>query len=193
MGLFGGGNSSSSNATTNNDNRQVLTNTTTSYDLSDHSSTALNNSNNTYVTDGGAFGLVGGAVGAMSDLALAAVRGANSSLQSGYDYADHVFDTATMFANQQSSQALGVAQNAFDKASTLQKDALTTAQGAYAEASRATATAWTQANQAAQAAQGATQAAYADAKGTTDSQKQIILGVLAVAGLMALGTMYKKG
>lgn len=35
--------------------------------------------------------------------------------------------------------------------------------------------------------------AYADAKGTTDSQKQIMLGVIAVAGVLALSAMKARG
>lgn len=35
--------------------------------------------------------------------------------------------------------------------------------------------------------------AYADAKGTTDSQKQIMLGVLVVAGVMALAAFKARG
>lgn len=187
MGIFGGGNSSSTNNnTTNNyDQRQVITTTTENYDLSDHSVTN--------VTDGGA-------IKAMADVTSLALNNSAAQTLAGYQYADHIFDTATVFAN----NALNASSDAFSQASKMQADTLVGARQAYADANKSVVTAYdkaqdqtlkayTAAQAASQNAQAATAAAYADAKGTTDSQKQIILGVLAVAGVMALAMFQRKG
>jgi hypothetical protein len=186
MGLFGGGNSSSSNTnqTENIDNRAVITNTTSSYDLSDHSVTN--------VTDGGA-------IQGITNVAALALNNSTAQSLAGYQFADHIFDTATVFAN----NAMNSASDAFSQAAVMEKDALTGAKQAYADANKsvvtaygsaqdATLKAYTAAQASSQQAQAATAAAYADAKGTTDSQKQIILGVLAVAAVMAFAMM-KRG
>lgn len=178
MGLFGGGNSSSStsNLTTNNDNRQVITTTSSSYDLSDRSVNASTN----IVTDGGA-------VQAIKDVAASVVGAAKDQTLAGYNYADHIFDTATVFAN----NTVLTAANAFDAAAQIQSDALTQARSAFAASQNTTAEAYAAAQKAQQSASAELKAAYADAKGTTDAQKQIILAVLAVAGVMALAMMRK--
>ncbi|OEZ93478.1 hypothetical protein JAB8_05940 [Janthinobacterium sp. HH106] len=53
-------------------------------------------------------------------------------------------------------------------------------------------TAYDKAQSAQSAAMGQLQGAYADAKGTSDSQKQVIIGVLVVAGLLVLAPVLAK-
>lgn len=105
----------------------------------------------------------------VTDGGAIAAMGAN--VQEAYNYADSIFDHATDAINSAGGREL----NAYDRAATLVQDALTGAKAAFSTA------------------QNLTQAAYADAKGTSDSQKQIMLGVLAVAGVMALSMMSRKG
>lgn len=181
---FGGSSKSATATTTQNwDNRAVTTNTTSNLDLSNRSidssvtNTNITTNNNT---------LDGGSIGAMRDVAL-------SSLQ----YGDSLFDTATLFANNALENSLSAASSAYNTASNLQKDALLGARGAFADASKATADAYKNSDSStktayATALTGAA-AAYADAKGTTNSQKSIIMGVLAVAGIMGLAVMQKRG
>jgi hypothetical protein len=167
MGLFGGGNSSStsSNTTQNFDDRQV--NTTT-------------DSNNVFIdksvkTDGGA--IIGMAqvakdsVSAAADQAIAAFGYTSANVNSGYQYADHIFDSAIGFANNVNATA----SNAYARAAQMSSDTLVNAQASYRDATSQVAS------------------AYADAKGTTSAQKQIILGVLAVAALFALAAFKHKG
>lgn len=193
MGLFGGGNSTSTNEnTTNNyDQRQVITtsDSNNSSAFNDNSTTVTNTS----VTDAGAFGVV-------QNIAGQAITSARDQTLAGYNFADHIFDTATIFANAESERAA----DAFGQAAVMTKDTLVQARDAYQTANAsvvtaygraqdATLNAYTAAQKAAMTAQAATAEAYADAKGTTNSQKQIIIGVLVVAGVMALAMMKKKG
>jgi hypothetical protein len=165
MGILGlkFGSDSTSNTNSNTQN----------YDQKQYNTNTFDSNNTTTfntVTDGGAIKAIG-------DVAALVLNNGVTQVQSGYDYGAHIFDAATEYANSVNNSAV----SAFDTAADMTHDALTTATKAYADASKAQAV-----------AQGATAAAYADAKGTTDSQKQIILGVLAVAGLMALGMMQRK-
>lgn len=178
MGFFDSSKSTNNNTTQNYDNRQVITNDTKTYDLSDHS--VDNSTNNTTITDGGA-------IAAMA-----------ASTKGAYDYADHIFDAATVYANNVNKSSL----DAFSQAASLSSDAITGARSAYSDANKSIANAYGDAQsvvlkafQSAQVAtadaQAATQAAYADAKGTTGAQKQIIIAIIAVAGLMALAAMHR--
>lgn len=194
--LFGGGDKNSTTTNNNYDQRVVTTNTTETYDLSDNSDHSDNSDNSLHYTDNSVDNSVkldGGAIAALGASTLAAINGANKQTLAGYDYADHIFDSATVFANQAQKNSL----DAFSMAASLQNDALTRAQASYREANRSVADAYSDAQgsvlsafksaQVATAdAQAATQAAYADAKGTTAAQKQIIIGVLIVAGLFVL-------
>jgi hypothetical protein len=177
---FGGDSDSKTETTTQNyDNRQVITNTTSNLDLSNRSVSANSNSNNTTVNT-----LDGGSISGMKDVALGSLA-----------YGDSLFDTATLFANNALSNSLDASSHAFDTAAGLQKDALLGAQDAFKSASQFTADAYKNSDAStktayATALEGAA-AAYADAKGTTNSQKSIIMGVLAVAGLMAFAIMNK--
>lgn len=176
---FGGDSKSETKTTTQNyDNRQVITNTTSNLDLS-------NRSVDSSVTNTTINNLDGGAIGAMKDVAL-----------SSLSYGDSLFDTATLFANNALTSSLNAAESAYSTASNLQKDALLGARSAFADASKATSDAYKNSDSAtktayATALSGAA-AAYADAKGTTNSQKSIIMGVLAVAGIMGLAVMQKR-
>jgi predicted small integral membrane protein len=174
MGIFGlkfGSDSTSqtSNNVQNFDQKQYNTNTNDS------------NNSTTIITDGGA-------ILAMGQLAGQVVNNGVTQVQSAYDYADHIFDSATLFANNANRRA----SSAFDTAAKMTTDALTSARQSYVDATKATASAYSDASKAQATAQAATAAAYADAKGTTDSQKQIILGVLAVAAIMALSMIQRK-
>lgn len=114
--------------------------------------------------------LDGGAIQGMIDVAQQAIAGAGAGLSDSLDYAGSIFDAGTKTIN-----AAGVREaEAWSGAAALVKDALTGAREAY------------------QAQAQSLQGAYADAKGTSDSQKTIVLGVLAVAGVMAF-SMMKRG
>lgn len=187
MGFFDSSKSTNNNTTQNYDNRQVITNTSTAYDLSDRSVNNSVNTTTTNITDGGA-------IKSMADVATAAIKG----VPAAYDYADHIFDAATVFANNVNKSGL----DAFSQAASLSADAITNARAAYQDANKSVANAYDGATssilkafQSAQVAtadaQAATQSAYADAKGTTGAQKQIIIAIIAVAGLMALAAMHK--
>jgi hypothetical protein len=168
MGLFGGGNSTSSNTSNNFDQRQV--NTTTI----DNSQTSTSSNTLTNILDGGA-------IAEMGKIAGQVVNNGVVQVKDGYDYADHIFDAATTFANEASARSA----SAFDTAAAMTRDTLTGAKSAYSDATKAVMTAY--GNQAE-----LMKSAYADSKGTTDAQKQIIMGVLVVAGLFVLATMQRK-
>lgn len=121
-------------------------------------------SHNTILTDGGA-------IAGMTDTAKAAIAAALAQSNSAYDHADSLFAGALDFANRTGGREL----EAFDRAATIQEGALSAVKAANAGATSLV------------------QAAYADAKGTTDSQKQIMFGVLAVAGVAVLSVMKAKG
>jgi hypothetical protein len=168
-----------STKTTNTDLSDRSTkNTTTNADLSDHS---VDNSWS-IVTDGGA-------IGSMAGVSALAVSGANAQALGAYAYADHIFDGAMTFAN----STVGMASDAFSQAALMSRDTLTQAQSIYQGASQSINAANMAAMNAQQKATDQIASAYADAKGTTASQKQIVMGVLAVAGLFVLSTMYRKG
>jgi hypothetical protein len=178
MGLFGGGNSTSSNTSNAYDQRQIITNTTDNYDLSNRSKNTTNTTN--ISTDGGAVagalgvassalaGMLGTAAGTLN-FAGAVVSGDQANQVHAYDYADSLFHSALDAVNQNDARAL----NAYDRAATIQKDAMA------------------QSGAANQAAFGQLQNAYADAKGTSQSQQQIIMAVIAVAGIALLVAMHK--
>ncbi len=192
MGLFGGGNSTSSNTSNAYDQRQIITNTTDNYDLSNRSTNAYdlsNRSKNTTNTStnttnistdqgavAGALGVASGALAGMLGTASGAltfagnvVSGDQANQQHAYDYADSLFHSAVDAVNQNDARAM----NAYDRAATIQKDAIA------------------QSGAANQAMFGQLQNAYADAKGTTQSQQQIIMAVIAVAGIALLVAMHK--
>lgn len=169
-GGFKGGDKAQSTTSnsTNYDNRQVNTtsdsnNTTMQWDQSQGSHNSY-----TSITDGGAIEQMSGAAKAAINAALSlgqsALGNATSQSLHAYDYADGIFDGALGAVQDAGTRELAV----FDRAATIQNDALATVKAASSNAADLV------------------KAAYADAKGTTDSQKQIMLGVLAVAGVMAL-------
>lgn len=170
MGLFDSNKTSTNNQTTNNDNRQVITTTSNSYDLSDRSAdtTIVNN-------------LDGGAIAGMVSIVGGALDGASKQTLAGYNFADSIFNAATEATNAASARVA----NAYDRAAMVTSDALLTVRDAYKDSTKTTV-------DALKAAQVMTADAYADAKGTTNSQKQIIFGVLAVAGLLALAAFQRK-
>ena len=183
--------SNTSQATTTQDNRQVVTNTTSSYDLSNRSTTDSNNSlweqansnnttanansNNTttyYTTTdsgavSGALGLAQQVVNQIAGVASTVTGAATQQAANAYDYSDGIFHSALDFADTTNSRSL----TAYDRAAQIEENALDTVtkqSGAVIDQ---------------------LQNAYADAKGTSESQQKIILGVLAVAGVFALSSM----
>lgn len=160
-------------------------NSNNSYDLSNRSTTTTNNSsdnsnrsvNNTWTTttDGGAVAgalsfagsSLTGMAGAVKDalgFATSVASGQQAATVHAYDFADGLFDGALSVLNANA----GRAYDAYDRAALIEKDALAMS-GA-----------------ASKAALDQVQNAYADAKGTTQSQQKIMLGVLAVAAVAVL-------
>jgi hypothetical protein len=192
-----------SNNTTNADlsNRSIkdawnTTNSTTNADLSNRSTNNTNTYTSTMNSDYGSISAALNFAGKSSDNNLGALMGGYTladkladknlnGLNNGYglaskisdisaagqvhayDYADQLFSGALDFANQNSAREM----TAFDRAARIQNDALATVSGAAASSISTL------------------KSAYSDAKGTTQSQQQIIFAVLAVAGIFALSSM----
>jgi hypothetical protein len=187
------------------DNSVKVTNS--AYDLSDHSTTTSSDNSFTQTITNL---LDGGAINGIGDIAAAAIKSGQAGTLAGYNYSDGVFDAAMTYANGVNDHQA----DAYKAAAAMTSDALTGARAAYQSASNQVSSALTGANAqiasaygaagdmamaalkavvgSGQAAQVATADAYADAKGTTNSQKQIVIGVLVVAGIMALAMLQKK-
>ena len=97
------------------------------------------------------------------------IDGTSSNEVHAYDYADNVFHSVIDYANQNDNRAL----SAFDRAATIESTALD------------------QMAKNSQSVISQLQGAYADAKGTSASQQKIIMGVLALVGVLVLSM--KKG
>lgn len=80
-----------------------------------------------------------------------------------------------------------------DKNRTGMSNLFDTALGFVGDAVKGVSTAYDKSSAAQAAASGELKAAYADAKGTSDSQKQIILALLAVAGIAVAAPLLMKG
>jgi hypothetical protein len=180
--MAGGSKSQDTTSTTANyDQRQVNTWDTSSYDLSNRST------NNTNITtlDGGA---VSGALGLASGVVDSAAKQLDSvigfakqvttssnatvagTVKSSYDFADNVFHGALDAVQSNDTRAM----NAFDRAATIENDALAMSKDSFANA------------------MGMVQNAYADAKGTTQAQQKIMIGVLAVAAIAVVAPRLGK-
>lgn len=199
---------STANTSQNYDNRSVLTDSQNTYDLSNRSvnntttawsDASVNDSNNSYdlsnrsvstvdsrdmsvftsttdntnrstnytttnTLDGGAIAGAVDSVKSALGFATSVATGQQAATIHAYDYADTIFDASLDFVNRND----GRAYDAFDRAAVLQRDALVMTGAAAKEAL------------------GQVQNAYADAKGTTQSQQKIMLGVLAVAAVAVL-------
>lgn len=197
MGFFDSSSSSTNNNTQNYDQRQVNTQTDSNNVFEDQSVSTVSTVTN--LLDGGAVALAGGVASMAGAVATTAIGLSAQTTQTGLEYADSIFSGATKYSNGVNDHMA----DAYSQAATLQNDALTGARAAYQNATNAVSSAWGSASDmtmaalklvsgSAAAAQTATADAYADAKGTTNSQKQIIIGVLVVAGIMALAMMQKK-
>ena len=162
--------STTTNEVSNYDNKQYNTTTRDSHDSNvyDNSVSVMN------LTDGGA-------IAGMVSIVGGALDGASRQTLAAYNYGDSIFNAATESVNAASARVA----SAYDRAAMVSTDALLTVRDAYKESTRQTVDAM-------KTAQVMTADAYADAKGTTNSQKQIIFGVLAVAGLMALAAFQRK-
>jgi len=159
-----------------------LSNRSSNYSSYDLSNRSVNNTTdarvtttNTTTTDhgavAGALSFAGsaltGTASAVKDalgFAQSVASGQQAATIHAYDFADGLFDSSLEAVNKNSSRAY----DAFDRAAMIQTDALAMT-GA-----------------AAKDALVQVQNAYADAKGTTQAQQQIMLGVLAVAAVAVL-------
>lgn len=134
----------------------------------------VNSWNMTTTLDGGAVqGMVDTASNAVNNATqqvLAFINGSNQQTLSAYDHADHMLSGVVDAVNASGNREL----SAYDRAATLLDHTITGANAANATALSTL------------------QNAYADAKGTSDSQKSIILAVLAIAGVMAFAVVERK-
>lgn len=202
--MAGGSKSQDTTSTTANyDERQVNTWDTSSYDLSDRSTTTTNadfsdrsttttnadlsnrSTNNTTIntttTDGGAVsGALALATGAVDSVkksldsalgfATSVSASQNANLAHSYDFADNVFHGALDAVQANDTRAL----DAFSRAATIENDALAMSKDSFSSAV------------------GMVQNAYADAKGTTQAQQKIMIGVLVVAAIAVVAPRLGK-
>lgn len=140
---------------------------TTNYDQrqvnTDSNNTSFDSNNTTTIFNQ----LDGGAIGAGIDAAKSAIAGilsmGSQTINAATQSQVHAYDYADglFSASLEAVQDAGTREmKAWERAAAVQDIALNSVKGA-----------------------------YADAKGTTDSQKQIMLGVLVVAGVIALSAM----
>jgi len=115
----------------------------------------------------------------LSDLAVDTI--ANQARQNSIGMQD-VFGTAVDTISIQADKNRVGMSNLFDSALDFAADATKSITSAFDKSSAAQAT-----------ATGELRSAYADAKGTTDAQKQIILALLAVAGIAVAAPLLTKG
>lgn len=152
-------------------------NSNNSYDLSNRSTdnSRTTTTTNTMTTDhgavSGALGFAGSSLTGMTEAvknalgyAQSVASGQQATTLHAYDFAGGLFDTSLEAVNRNGSRAY----DAYERAAMIQSDALAMS-GA-----------------ASKAALSQIQNAYADAKGTTQSQQHIMLGVLAVAAVAVL-------
>lgn len=115
----------------------------------------------------------------------------------------NLFDTAAGTLASQASNAQKGYENLFDQSLSAVTTGARDSQKQYADlfdkslgfaenSQKSLVTAYDRAQSAQSAAMGQLQGAYADAKGTSDSQKQIMIGALVVAGLVVLGPVLAK-
>lgn len=164
--------------TTNADfsNRSVA-NTSNWTDNSDRSTTTVYNS----TTDGGAvagaLGVASSAVQSVHDglssvlgFASKVADGQNASTAHAYDYADNIFHGALDAVQSNDTRAM----DAYSRAATIENDALAMTRDGFSTAV------------------GLVQNAYADAKGTTQAQQKIMMGVLVVAAVAVIAPRLGK-
>jgi hypothetical protein len=170
--------SNRSTTTTNADfsNRSVA-NTSNWTDNSDRSTTTVYNS----TTDGGAvagaLGVASSAVQSVHDslsnvlgFASKVADGQNASTAHAYDYADNIFHGALDAVQSNDTRAM----DAYSRAATIENDALAMTRDGFSTAV------------------GLVQNAYADAKGTTQAQQKIMMGVLLVAAVAVIAQRLGK-
>lgn len=120
---------------------------------------------------GGIENIAGQALDAATNIAGQTIDAATKSQVHAYDYADNIFSGAVDFANKNDSRAL----DAFDRAAKITSDALDAVKN----------------ND--RASLGQVQLAYADAKGTSDSQSKIMIGVLVLAAVIGVAALRARG
>jgi hypothetical protein len=167
----------SSDRSTNN---TYLDNSNRSVTNIDSSNRSVNNTTNNYLDNGA----IAGGLKVATDAVAATAQAVASALgfaskvadqqaadtAHAYDYADSLFHASLDAVNQNDARALA----AFDRAAKMENDALAMSQDA------------------AKNALSQVQNAYADAKGTTQAQQKIMLGVLAVAAVAVLAPRLGK-
>lgn len=111
------------------------------------------------------------------------------AIAAGVDAAKSAIAGMLSLGSQTISAATASQVHAYDYADGLFSGALEAVQDAGTREMKA----WERAAAVQDIALNTVKGAYADAKGTTDSQKQIMLGVLVVAGVMALAAFKARG
>lgn len=164
--MSSGRNQTTQQTSANYDQRQVNTdsNNTSFSDYTNSGNTTNTSTTITNLLDGGAIG--GGIDAAKSAIAGILSMGSNA-LDQSVRQTTHAYDYADgiFSASLDAVQSAGNRElKAWERAATVQDVALNTVKSA-----------------------------YADAKGTSDAQKHIVLGVIAVAGVLALSAMKAKG
>ena len=151
----------------------------------------------------GAFDFAGGLAKTLGSLGNAAVDSNTLTTGRALDYGDSLFTTASGAVAKTADSAMTRYADLFDQSMTAVTSGAKDSQKNYADlfdkslgfvenSQKSLTTAYDKAQSAQSAAMGQLQGAYADAKGTSDSQKQVIIGVLVVAGLLVLAPVLAK-
>lgn len=147
--------------------------------------------------------LDGGAIAGAFDMGKDAINGSTANTGKALDYGESLFATASGAVAKTADSAITRYADLFDQSMTAVASGAKDSQKNYADlfdkslgfvenSQKNLTTAYDKAQSAQSAAMGQLQGAYADAKGTSDSQKQVIIGVLVVAGLLVLAPVLAK-
>ncbi|UQV43963.1 hypothetical protein KIV45_18950 [Janthinobacterium lividum] len=147
--------------------------------------------------------LDGGAIAGALDMGKAAITGSTANTGKALDYGDSLFTTASGAVAKTADSAMTRYADLFDQSMTAVTSGAKDSQKTYENlfdkslgfvenSQKNLTTAYDKAQSAQSAAMGQLQGAYADAKGTSDSQKQVIIGVLVVAGLLVMAPVLAK-
>ncbi|PJC99797.1 hypothetical protein GQ37_005680 [Janthinobacterium sp. BJB1] len=183
---FGGGKSQSTETKSSvTDSRSIVTNTLDGGAIS------------------GAFDFAGDMGKVLGNLAGAAVDSNTKTAGRALDYGDSLFTTASGAVAKTADSAMTKYADLFDQSLTAVTSGAKDSQKNYADlfdkslgfvenSQKDLKTAYEKTASVQSAAMGQLQGAYADAKGTSDSQKQIMIGVLVVAALLVLAPVLAK-
>lgn len=147
--------------------------------------------------------LDGGAIAGAFDMGKAAITGSTANTGKALDYGESLFETASGAVAKTADSAINRYADLFDQSMTAVTSGAKDSQKTYENlfdkslgfvenSQKSLTTAYDRAQTAQSAAMGQLQGAYADAKGTSDSQKQVIIGVLVVAGLLVMAPVLAK-